>query len=70
MVFVLPLLAAASGAVLGWQLAIGVGGEISFWAEFGAGFFFVLSLLVIKLFDRRVAKKQGMKPVILEIIED
>ena len=69
-VFVLPLLAAALGAVLGWQLAIGVGGEFSFWAEFGAGFFFVLSLLAIKLFDRQVAKKQGMKPVILEILED
>ena len=69
-IFVLPLLAAALGAVLGWQLAIGVGGEFAFWTKFGAGFFFVLSLVAIKLFDRQVAKKQGMKPVILEILED
>ncbi|WP_033170463.1 SoxR reducing system RseC family protein [Selenomonas sp. ND2010] len=69
-VFVLPLLAAAVGAVLGWQLAIGVGGEFAFWTKFGAGFFFVLSLVAIKLFDRQVAKKQRMKPVILEILED
>jgi sigma-E factor negative regulatory protein RseC len=69
-VFVLPLLAAAVGAVLGWQLAIGVGGEFAFWTKFGAGFLFVLSLVAIKLFDRQVAKKQRMKPVILEILED
>lgn len=69
-VFVLPLLSAAVGAVLGWQLAIGIGEDFAFWAEAGAGFFFILSLLAVRLFDRQVAKKQGMKPVIIEILDD
>lgn len=69
-VFVLPLLSAAVGAVLGWQLAIGIGEDYPFWAEAGAGFFFVLSLFTIRLFDRQVAKQQRLKPVIVEILDD
>lgn len=69
-VFVLPLLSAAVGAVLGWQLAIGIGEDFAFWAEAGAGFFFILSLFTVRFFDRQVAKNQGMKPVILEILDD
>ena len=68
-VFVLPLLCAALGAVLGWQLGPWAGQTGDAPIVLGAVIFFLLSLAAVKAFDRRAARNQGLKPVIIEIIE-
>ena len=73
-VFILPLLAAGMGAVLGWQLELMQGMEavgkegIPDFAIGGGILFFLLSLLGVKLYDRKAGKNQQMKPVIVEIL--
>jgi sigma-E factor negative regulatory protein RseC len=68
MVFVLPLLAAALGAFLGWQAGGAWGYDLTYAAVIGAVLVFVLSLGGVKLFDRSVAGDQSMKPVVVEIL--
>ena len=68
-VFVLPLLCAALGAVLGWQLGPWAGSSGNAPIIAGAVVFFLLSLVAVKAFDRKAARNQGLKPVIVEIIE-
>ena len=64
-VFVLPLLLAAIGAGGGWLV-----GRTDNYAIGSGLIFFVLGLIMVKLFDRRVAHKQNLKPVIIEILRD
>lgn len=69
-VFVLPLLAAGAGAVLGWLIGPGAGVGADYAAPAGAAALFVLSLPAVKYFDRRAGRNQELKPVILEILDD
>ena len=73
-VFALPLLAAVIGILAGWEMALWltVDGVVSssYGAAAGGVFFFLLSLVFVKSFDRRVARRQKEKPVITEILED
>lgn len=64
-VFVLPLLLAAVGAGSGWWL-----GQTDNYAIGGGIIFFVLGLVLVKIFDRRVAHRQNLKPVIIEILRN
>ena len=68
-VFVLPLLCAALGAVLGWQIGPWAGNTGNAPIVIGAVVCFLLSLVMVKAFDRKAARNQGLKPVIIEIIE-
>ena len=68
-VFVLPLLCAALGAVLGWQLGPLAGHTGDAPIILGAAIFFLLSLAAVKAFDRRAARNHGSKPLIVEIID-
>ena len=68
MVFVMPLLCAALGGLFGWQAGMTWQWDATKAAVFGAVVFFLFSLLGVKLFDRSVAKKQSLKPVIVEIL--
>ena len=67
-VFLLPLLSAGLGALFGWQMSLALGMEETVGTVAGAAVFFLMSLLGVKLFDRRAAKNQQMKPVIIEIL--
>jgi len=74
-VFILPLLAAAAGAALGWKF--GVMREMASVeqeslqnpAVGGAVLFFLLSLFGVRAYDRRTGRDREMKPVIVEIME-
>jgi len=67
-VFIMPLAAAGLGALFGWQMSLAQGMEETVGAVAGAVVFFLMSLLGVKLFDRRASRDQQMKPVIIEII--
>ena len=67
-VFLMPLIAAGLGALLGWQMSVAQGVDETNGAVAGAVFFFLMSLLGVKSFDRRAAKDRQMKPVIIEIL--
>ncbi len=74
MVFILPLLAAALGGFLGWQLGISQGMDVLEQESLrnpmvaGAGLFFLLSLIIVKLYDRRAGRRRQSRPVIVEIL--
>ncbi len=74
MVFILPLLAAALGGFLGWQLGISRGMDVLEQESLrnpmvaGAGLFFFLSLIIVKLYDRRAGNRRQSRPVIVEIL--
>ncbi len=63
-VFVLPLICAAVGALIGWQAGAGETTPI----VVGAVVCFLASLIAVKMFDRNAARKQNLKPVIIEIL--
>lgn len=69
-VFILPLLAAGGGSVSGWWLAPLLSVTETAGSAGGALVAFVLALGVVRYFDRRVARRQEMKPVIVEILTD
>ncbi len=75
MVFILPLLAAGLGGLLGWQAGLSYGleglGQENFRnpAVLGAVIFFLLSLFAVKLYDRRAGRNRQLKPVIVEILK-
>ena len=68
-VFILPLLMGGVGAVIGHLMApvLDASGSLSY--VLGALVFFLLALVLVKLFDKRAAQKQEAKPVIVEIID-
>ena len=69
-VFLLPLLSAGMGAFFGWEIAI-LQGMAEYEASFsiaGAAMAFLVSLIVVKLFDRKAARDKRKKPVIVEIL--
>ena len=66
-VFLLPLILAGVGGIIGWQL--GYGGEAEDLYPLGLGFLgFCLGSGVVKWYDRRTAARQKEQPVITEII--
>ncbi|SFT66958.1 positive regulator of sigma(E), RseC/MucC [Selenomonas sp. GACV-9] len=69
-VFVLPLLGAGLGAVAGWWLAPSLSLPEAQGSVGGAVIALVLALAFVRSFDRRVARRQEMKPVIVEILTD
>lgn len=69
-VFVLPLLAAGLGAVAGWLLAPSLSVSAAQGSAGLALVALVLALGFVRYFDRRVARRQEMKPVIVEILTD
>jgi len=68
-VFILPLIFGAVGAAIGHFAAplLDASGSLSY--VLGALIFFLIALVVIKKFDRRAAKNQALKPVIVEILD-
>ena len=68
MVFVLPLIAAALGAFAGWQAGEAWGYDLVHAALVGGVIVFALSLVVVKLYDRSMARDMSMKPVIVKIL--
>ena len=68
MVFVLPLIAAAIGAFLGWRAGEAWSYDLTHAAIAGGLLLFLVSLGAVRLFDRSVARDQSMKPVIVEIL--
>ena len=69
-VFWLPLISAGMGAFLGWQAALVQGAEENDCILGGAAAAFLFSLAVVRWFDRRLARKKEMKPVIVELLQD
>lgn len=73
-VFVLPLLAAGIGGILGWQFGLVQGMDtinhesLANPAISGALLFFLLSLFGVKLYDSKAARNRQTKPVIVEIL--
>ncbi len=66
-VFLLPLILAGVGGIIGWQL--GYGGEAEDLYPLGLGFLgFCLGSGMVKWYDRRTAARQKEQPVITEII--
>ena len=66
-VFMLPLLLAGLGGILGWQL--GYGGEAEDLYPLGLGFLgFCLGSGLVKWYDKRAAASMKEQPVITEII--
>jgi len=66
-VFMLPLLLAGAGGIVGWQL--GYGGEAEDLYPLGLGFLgFCLGSCMVKWYDKRAAARMKEQPVITEII--
>lgn len=68
MVFVWPLIFAAVGAAFGFLLAPSLDADIDSSAIGGAIVFFLLSLFLVKKFDKKAAANSAAKPVIVEIL--
>lgn len=68
-VFILPLIFGAVGAAIGHFAAPLLDASGSLPYVLGALIFFLIALVVIKKFDRRAAKNQALKPVIVEILD-
>ena len=68
-VFVLPLILGAVGAVIGHLVAPVLEADGSLPYVLGALVFFLLALVLVRKFDRRAAKNQALKPVIVEILD-
>lgn len=69
-VFIMPLILAAIGAGFGYLAAdaLRIGENISMLA--GGGIFFLLSLGLIKFYDRKIDASRTTKPVIIKILTD
>ena len=65
-VFMLPLLMAGIGGFIGYQPNFFGGGDTGMIR--GATLFFLLSLVAVKLFDRRLRHAQQLKPLITKIL--
>ena len=68
-VFILPLLFGAVGAVIGHFVAPILDASGSLPYVLGALIFFLIALGVVKKFDRHAAKNQALKPVIVKILD-
>lgn len=68
MVYVMPLLAAAVGAVLGWFLANKFGQPLVPFQIGGGIILFCISLFFVKLYDKAVKKNTKTLPVITKIL--
>lgn len=68
-VFLMPLIAAGLGAWIGWQAGMMQGWEETRSIAAGSVAFFLLSLVGVKLFDKKVARDRQMKPVIVDILQ-
>lgn len=68
MVYIMPLLAAGIGAVIGGVVATQFGWPVVPWQIGGGIAVFVLSLFLVKLYDRAVKKNSKMLPVITKIL--
>ena len=75
-VFILPMLAAGIGGIIGWQLGLiwhmeSIHHEsLANPAIGGALLFFLLSLFCVKLYDRKAGRNRQIKPVITGIIRN
>ena len=65
-VFMLPLIMAGVGGFVGYDTTFFGGGDTGMIR--GAMLFFIISLVLVKLFDRHLRNAQQMKPVITQII--
>lgn len=68
MVYIMPLLAAGFGAVMGWYVATYFGLPTVPWQIGGGIAVFILSLFLVKIYDRAVKKNSKMLPVITKIL--
>lgn len=69
-VFIMPLILTAIGAGLGYLVADGIGIGKNIIMVTGCVIFFLLSLGLIKFYDRKVGDNRTMKPVIIKILAD
>lgn len=67
-VFILPLLLGFLGAAIGWHMsgAIGINAQIT--AIFGGIMFFIISMIIIKMYEKYVSENSRLKPVIIRKI--
>lgn len=68
MVYIMPLIAAALGAVAGWFIATSFGLPMVPMEIAGGVVVFVLSLIIVKLYDRSVRRNKKLLPVITKIL--
>ena len=68
-VFILPLLFGAMGAVIGHFASPFLDENCSLPYVVGALIFFLIALVIVKRFDRKAAKNQALKPVSVEILD-
>jgi sigma-E factor negative regulatory protein RseC len=68
MVYIMPLVAAALGAVAGWFIATRFGLPMVPMEIAGGVVVFVLALIVVKLYDGSVRRNKKMLPVITKIL--
>lgn len=69
-VFIMPLILTAIGAGLGYLVADGAGIGKNIIVVTGGVIFFLLSLGLIKFYDRKVGDNRTAKPVIIKILAD
>ena len=69
-VFIMPLILTAIGAGLGYLVADGIGIGKNIIVVTGCVIFFLLSLGLIKFYDRKVDDNRTTKPVIIKILAD
>ena len=69
-VFIMPLILTAIGAGLGYLVADGAGIGKNIIVVTGGVIFFLLSLGLIKFYDRKVDDNRTTKPVIIKILAD
>lgn len=67
-VYALPLLAAAAGAILGWYIAGNYGQAVVPYQIGGGLIGFGLSLIIVKLYDKAMKKNTKTLPVITKIL--
>lgn len=68
MVFVWPLIFAAFGGALGFLAAPSIDASVDSSATGGAVLFFLLSLVVVKKFDKKAGRDAAARPRIVEIV--
>ena len=69
-VFIMPLILTAIGAGLGYLVADGIGIGKNIIVVTGCVIFFLLSLGLIKFYNRKVGDNRTTKPVIIKILAD
>ncbi|MBV7274117.1 SoxR reducing system RseC family protein [Clostridium sp. PL3] len=67
-VFILPLVLAVLGAVAGWHISgtLGINSQIT--AIFCGIIFFIISLIIIKFYEKYVSENSRLKPIIIRKI--